>query len=112
LIKTQLCFENLFERIQLNLSLCRVEKHAIKSFCKFVKNKVMNVSLEIKKIQKELELIQDENLINSIKSILAFAKTQKSTAHLSPFTVDEYKKRAEQSEQDIILGRFTDVDDL
>ena len=34
----------------------------------------MNVSLEIKKIQKDLELINDENLISSIKSILAFAK--------------------------------------
>lgn len=52
----------------------------------------MNVSLEIKKIQKELELIQDENLINSIKSLLAFAKKQKMAAVLSPFTVDEYKK--------------------
>lgn len=72
----------------------------------------MNVSLEIKKIQKELELIQDENLINSIKSLLAFAKKQKTAAVLSPFTVDEYKKRAEQSEQDIKMGRFIDVDNL
>ena len=92
--------------------LFQTEKQTIKSFCKFVKNKVMNVSLEIKKIQKELELIQDENLINSIKSLLAFAKKQKTAAVLSPFTVDEYKKRAEQSEQDIKLGRFIDVDDL
>lgn len=72
--------------------LFQTEKQTIKSFCEFVKNKVMNVSLEIKKIQKELELIQDENLINSIKSLLAFAKKQKMAAVLSPFTVDEYKK--------------------
>jgi hypothetical protein len=97
---------------QHNLWFFELEKQPIESFCKFVKNKVMNVSLEIKKIQKELELIQDENLINSIKSLLAFAKKQKTAAVLSPFTVDEYKKRAEQSEQDIKLGRFIDVDDL
>jgi len=36
----------------------------------------MNISLEIKQIQKDLELIRDENLINSIKSIVAFAKEQ------------------------------------
>jgi len=88
------------------------EKQTNKSFCKFVKNKVMNVSLEIKKIQQELELIHDENLINSIKSILAFAKKQKSATLFNPFTVEEYKKRAEQSEQDIKMGRFIDVDEL
>lgn len=72
----------------------------------------MNVALEIKKIQKELELIQDENLINSIKSILVFAKKQKSNVAFNPFTLDEYKKRAEQSEQDINMGRFVNIDDL
>lgn len=47
----------------------------------------MNVAFEIKKIQKELELIQDENLI---KSILVFAKKQKSNVAFNPFTLDEY----------------------
>ena len=39
---------------QHNLWFFELEKQPIESFCKFVKNKVMNVSLEIKKIQKEL----------------------------------------------------------
>ena len=72
----------------------------------------MNVSLEIKKIQKDLELITDENLINSIKSILEFAKKQKNDIVFKPFSVEEYKKRAEQSEEDIKMGRFINIDDL
>lgn len=72
----------------------------------------MNVSLEIKKNQKELELIQDENLINSIKSILAYAKKQKENTLFKPFSIEEYKKRAEQSEIDIKMGKFINVDDL
>ncbi len=72
----------------------------------------MNVSLEIKKIQKDLELIADENLINSIKSILEFAKKQKNDIVFKPFSVEEYKKRAEQSEEDIKMGRFINIDDL
>lgn len=72
----------------------------------------MNVSLEIKKIQKDLELIHDENLINSIKSLLDFAKKQKQIIAFKPFSVDEYKQRAIQSEEDIKMGRFINVDDL
>ena len=72
----------------------------------------MNVSLQIKKIQKDLELIADENLINSIKSILEFAKKQKNDIVFKPFSVEEYKKRAEQSEEDIKMGRFINIDDL
>ena len=72
----------------------------------------MNVTLEIKKIQKDLENLQDENLINSIKSILVFAKKQNKTTFFKPFSIDEYKKRAEQSEFEIEQGKFINVDDL
>jgi hypothetical protein len=72
----------------------------------------MDVSLEIKKIQKDLELIHDENLINSIKSLLAFAKKQKQNIVYNPFSIEEYKKRAEQSEEDIKKGQFINIDDL
>jgi len=72
----------------------------------------MNLSVEIKKIQKELELIQDEHLINTIKSILTFAKKQRETNSFQQFTIEEYKKRAEYSEEDIKLGRYIDVDTL
>ena len=72
----------------------------------------MNIAVEIKKIQKDLEAIHDENLINFIKSILAFAKKQKCNGTFKPFSIDEYKKRAEQSEMDIKMGRFVNIDDL
>ncbi|SHG87258.1 hypothetical protein SAMN05444372_11116 [Flavobacterium micromati] len=72
----------------------------------------MDVSLEIKKIQKDLELIHDENLINSIKSLLAFAKKQKQNIVFNTFSIEEYKKRAEQSEEDIKKGQFINIDDL
>ena len=72
----------------------------------------MNVAIEIKKIQKELELIQDENLIFSIKSLLGYAKKQKQQTFLEPFSIENYKKRAEQSEEDIKFKRFVNIDDL
>lgn len=72
----------------------------------------MDISLEIKMIQKELESVQDEHLINSIKSILAFAKSKKNIPTLKPFSVEEYRKRAEISEEDIKMGRFVNIDDL
>ncbi len=72
----------------------------------------MDISIEIKNIQKELEFVKDEHLINSIKSILAYAKKQKSDKHFAPFSIDEYKKKAALSEEDIITGRFVNIDDL
>lgn len=72
----------------------------------------MNVSIEIEKIHKDLQLLQDENLINSIKSLLVYAKKQKQNIYFKPFSVEEYKKRATQSEEDIKMGRFINVDDL
>lgn len=76
------------------------------------KSNTMNLALEIKKIQKDLEQLKDENLINSIKSLLNFAKKQNSNAVFQKMSVAEYKKRAEQSEEDIKLGRYTNIDDL
>jgi hypothetical protein len=72
----------------------------------------MDIAVEIKNIQKELEFVKDEHLINSIKSILAYAKKQKKEMHFAPFSMDEYQKRAELSEKDITSGRFLNVDDL
>lgn len=72
----------------------------------------MNVSVEIQKIQKDLELLHDENIINSIKSLLSFAKKEKATQVLKSFTLDEYKERANLSEKDIKAGRLINIDDL
>ncbi len=56
--------------------------------------------------------MQDENLISTIKSLLAFVKTEKMKNHFMPFSTEEYKNRAEQSEEDIKMGRFINIDDL
>ena len=72
----------------------------------------MNVTIEIKKIQKELELVQDENLNFSIKSLLVYAKKQVQKSFLEPFSIENYKKRAQQSEDDIKFKRFVNIDDL
>ncbi len=72
----------------------------------------MNISVEIEQIQKDLELMQDENLISTIKSLLVFAKTQKKQNQFMPFSIEEYKNRVEQSEEDIKMGRFINIDDL
>ena len=72
----------------------------------------MNISVEIEQIQKDLELMQDENLISTIKTLLAFAKTQKKQNQFLPFSIEEYRNRAEQSEEDIKMGRFINIDDL
>lgn len=72
----------------------------------------MNISVEIEQIQKDLELMQDENLISTIKSLLAFAKTEKMKNQFMPLSIEDYKNRAEQSEEDIKMGRFINIDDL
>lgn len=69
----------------------------------------MNISLEIKQICNDLELMQDENLINTIKCLLTFAKTQKEQHKFTPFSLEEYRSRSEQSEEDIRMGRFASV---
>jgi hypothetical protein len=72
----------------------------------------MNIALEIKMIQEELESVQDENLINAVKSILAFAKSKSDGTIFEPFSIADYQKRAEQSEEDIRMGRYVNIDDL
>lgn len=72
----------------------------------------MDISIEIKMIQKELESVHDEHLINSIKSILAFARSKKDVSSLQPFSIAEYRNRAEISEEDIRMKRFVNIDDL
>ena len=54
----------------------------------------MDISVEIKLIQKELESVRDEHLINSIKSILAFAKSKKvlpREVHANPTLLKDFQ---------------------
>jgi hypothetical protein len=72
----------------------------------------MNISLEINKIKHDLEELHDEKLIETVKTLLDFARKSQFEAGLNPMSVEEYKQRALKSESDIENGRLTDVNDL
>lgn len=72
----------------------------------------MNIPLEINSIKNELDAIEDENLITTIKSILKFAHSKNAKIELHPFTLEEYVARAQQAEMDIKLGMVKDIDTL
>ena len=71
--------------------------------------KNMNIQIEINTIKKELEEIQDESLIQTIKSILKFARKKNYESRLKPMTTKEYRARAVASEKDIKAGRVKDI---
>ncbi len=72
----------------------------------------MNLQLEIKTIKKELDEIQDESLIQTIKSLLKFARKKNYESTLKPLSVKAYIKRAEASEKDIKAGRVKEIEML
>jgi DNA-binding transcriptional regulator YhcF (GntR family) len=72
----------------------------------------MNLQIEINTIKKELEEIQDESLIQTIKSLLKFARKKSYESRLKPMSVKEYRARAEASEKDIKAGRVQDIEAL
>ncbi len=72
----------------------------------------MNVAAEIDKIKHDLEELNDEQLIEAIQNILNFARKRIYESNLKQLSVEEYTKRALYSQNDIELGRVSDVDDL
>ena len=72
----------------------------------------MDIQIEIDIIKKELEEIQDESLIQAIKSLLKFARKKNFESGLKPLSIKQYKARAEASEKDIKTGRVKDMDIL
>jgi len=72
----------------------------------------MNISLEIDKIKNDLEELHDEKLIETVKSLLDFARKRIFESSLTPMRLEEYVERALKSEADIKHGRLTDADDL
>jgi DNA-binding transcriptional regulator YhcF (GntR family) len=72
----------------------------------------MNIQIEINTIKKELEEIQDESLIQTIKSLLKFARKKNYESTLKPMTIKQYKARAEASEKDIKTGHIKDIETL
>ncbi len=70
----------------------------------------MNLKTEIENISRQLEMMNDEQLIEAIKKIMAFARTKSYEADLKPMSRDELIKRALQSNDDIANGRTEDVE--
>ena len=70
----------------------------------------MKLQAEINTIKRELEEIQDESLIQTIKSLLKFARKKSYESQLKPMTLKEYKRRAQSSEKDIKAGRIKDIE--
>ncbi len=75
-------------------------------------NASMNLQLEINIIKKELEEMQDESLVQTIKSLLKFAHKKTYESTLKPMTTAQYRARATASEKDIKAGRVKDIEAL
>jgi hypothetical protein len=69
----------------------------------------MDISIEVNKIKRELEDLHDENLIETIKTLLSFARQRIYESGIKPISVEEYKNRALKSEEDIKMGGITDI---
>jgi hypothetical protein len=72
----------------------------------------MNLQLEINSIKKDLEAMQDENLILAIKNLLKFAHKRDHESTLKPMTLTQYRARAVASEKDIKKGRVKELEAL
>ena len=76
------------------------------------KFQAMNFSLEINKIKHDLEELHDEKLVETVKTLLDFARKSIYESSLKPMSVEEYKERAFKSENDIEHERVTNANDL
>lgn len=72
----------------------------------------MNINLEINKIKHDLEELHDEKLIETVKTLLDFARKRIYESNLKPLSIEEYKERALKSEDDIKNGRVSNASDL
>ena len=68
----------------------------------------MNLILEKQRIKQELDLINDESIILTIKKILGLVKEEKP----SPLTKEDIIARAMQSEKAIIDGQYITLEGL
>ncbi len=72
----------------------------------------MNIIAERETIKKELEIIEDENLLNAIRELLEFAKKKSVREQFVPMSLEEFRRRAEESERAIREGRVASVEDV
>ena len=79
------------------------------AFITFTKNKFMTLQEERQLLKKELDNIDDLQVIKAIKQILLYAKFNRQDEAIKPFTKAELVKRAKISEDDINNKRTTSV---
>ena len=72
----------------------------------------MDVIAERETLKKELDSIEDENLLNAIHELLAYAKKKTVRERLVPMSIEEFRRRAEESEHAVSEGRIESVEDV
>ena len=72
----------------------------------------MNILTEKKQLRKELDEVNDIEVIKAIKQLLQYAKFSREEKALQPFTKAQLVKRAKISESDIKNGRTTELSQL
>jgi hypothetical protein len=82
------------------------------AFITFTKNTFMTLQEERQLLKKELDNIDDLQVIKAIKQILLYAKFNRQEEALKPFTKAEIVKRAKISEDDIQNKRTTNAKSL
>jgi hypothetical protein len=70
----------------------------------------MNLQLEINAIKKELDDLQDEYLVETIKNVLSMARSTTYSSGVKLLTIEEYRESAERSEKDITEGRIKSIE--
>jgi len=72
----------------------------------------MTLQQEKQSLKKELDSINDVQVIKAIKQILQYAKFNRQEEAVKPFTMEEIVKRAKKSEEDIKKGRTINIKSL
>ena len=72
------------------------------------------MDLQARKIAfvQEFLSIESEEMISRLEKLLKKDKTTKADADFRPMTIAELNRRIDQSEQDSINGRLTEMDDF
>ena len=68
----------------------------------------MDLQAEIKWIQKELNKVEDETLLNAIKNILKYRVKKTQTERIS---IEQYNKEIDEAEADIEAGNYYTTDE-
>ncbi|MBI3189757.1 MAG: hypothetical protein HYZ33_03820 [Ignavibacteriales bacterium] len=72
----------------------------------------MNIIAERETIKKEIESVEDENLLNAIRELLVYAKKKSVREQFVPMSLEEFRRRAEESERAIREGNVISIEEV